>query len=167
MVKFSFPVVQAEKERTNSAALFCVAESSDYGIGGANALDFHYAAPLAGIIGIIETLGDDAVEAELAEFAHPLFGLGAIARGGREAHISVAQNAFKKFLQLCVASGQRLAIQPVALFVDQQVKADVSGRRIESQAANSGGGGMNSHQQAVERKTVAVVDNDLAIKQEL
>jgi len=84
MVELALLVEQAEQQRADQASVGGVAEAADHAVGGAQAFHLHH-RPLARLIGLVELLGDDAVELAAAGASQPLLRIGAPARGRRQA----------------------------------------------------------------------------------
>ena len=85
MVELAGIVIEAQQQRADEAAVALVAEAADDAIGRAQALDLDH-RPLAGLIGIVEALGDHAVGGAFARVTsaspRPWRGRGWRARGG-------------------------------------------------------------------------------------
>src|ERR1700704_1464524 len=78
------PVIEPEQQRAHDLLAFVVAEAADPAVGAAIILDLLHAAAVAGRIGDVAALGDDAVERR-ADPLEPAFRLGEPHGGGREA----------------------------------------------------------------------------------
>lgn len=82
MVEQPVVVVQAEQERADHGLLRGVTEASHDAVGGAGRLDLHH-RPLARKVGLVEALGDDAVEGAAAALQPAERGVAVLSRGGK------------------------------------------------------------------------------------
>ena len=128
MVQQTFVVVEAEKQRADLTAIRAVAKPADDAIDGADLLDLDHRRAIAGAVGAVETLGDDAVEVA-ADLAKPASCLGQLRRRRRQ-----ADGAARREVLLCERLQQRPTLgegkveQALPLFVREQIERDVQGR---------------------------------------
>src|SRR5204863_4070027 len=84
VLQYSFAVVQTQEQGTDRVlAALVPTKPGDDAIRGARMLDLEH-RPLAGLIGAIGDLGDDAVQSGAFKAFQPLAGEGAVARHGRQ-----------------------------------------------------------------------------------
>src|SRR5437763_15105500 len=75
-------------------------ESSDYTVSSANAFDFDHGCAFTAAIRLIESLGDDSIQAHGAQFAHPVFCLVSIVRGwGKAKHAFCGQVFYRQIME--------------------------------------------------------------------
>src|SRR5438105_3519648 len=62
MIEPAVAVIETEQQRADQRAALVVAEAADHTIGATQILDLLHAAAIAGAVGKVTTLGDDAIE---------------------------------------------------------------------------------------------------------
>ena len=115
-----------------------VAERDD--VGGAGVLDLQHRA-LVRLVGVVEALGDDAVQTRSLELGEPA----SRGRGifGRPGHVHGRLDARQQILELGAARGERCLAQ-IAVAASQQVEDDEQGGRLVRQLRDAGGGGVDA-----------------------
>ncbi len=83
MVEPALVVIEAEQKRAHPLASLFVAETADHAVGGAQAFDLEH-GPLARGVGVVQLLGDHAVERH-ARAGEPAPGLLDVLAAGRQA----------------------------------------------------------------------------------
>src|SRR5205823_1836869 len=92
---------------SNASALLGVAEASHHSISGPNALHFDHGRALARRIGGVQSLGDNPIQADAAQLAHPLLRLLAIgSRRGKPVSL-IWRDSTKKLLEPAASFGER------------------------------------------------------------
>jgi hypothetical protein len=126
VVEQAVVAIEAEEERADQFGIRAVTETADDAIGGAEILDLlHGAGALAGFVGSVEVLGDDAVQAA-AHGAEPATGVGETGGGGGEAEaIGVLEIFGGEGFEARAALAERLGDERVAAVVFEEIEDEV------------------------------------------
>ncbi len=156
-------VVEEPKEQRPDVGLRSVlvpAEPGDHTVGRPLVLDLEH-RPFARLVGRLEQLGDDAVEARAFEPVEPVGRQRAVGRGGREVdrRHGLAQDGLEPRAPFSLRHlAQVLAAQ------GKQVPRHERRRRLPRQHADPRFGRVDSQEQRVEVEPVLARDHDLAVQ---
>ena len=164
MIQLAGIVVETEQQRADLAAAGLVAEAADHAVCRAQPLDLEHRA-LAGEVGAVAPLGDDAVQ-RAARAVQPALGLLAVRGAGRELQAVGLPRRLVEAFQCRAALDQRVLDQAVAGGVEQHVEQDEDRRRFDGELLDAAFGGVNAHLQRLEGERVANGNRQLAVNDE-
>ena len=165
VIELAVVVEQAEQQRADLLAVRGVAEAADDAVGGAQAFHLHHRA-LAGAIGLVEALGDDAVQLAAAGALQPAFGLGALSVAGDRRSDGASPSVAKKASSAARRSLSGRAGEIGAARRLQQVEHDQDRRRLGGELVHAARGGMQAQLQGVEGEDLADRNRELAVEDE-
>ena len=162
VVEPSRVVVEPEQEGAHHRprAVLVPAEACHGAVGGARVLHLHHRAH-ARLVGAIEPLRHDAVEAGSLESREPVGGDRAVAgRGGEEHPRAVA--AGEGALEENAALGERRTAQ-VPVFQGEEVEHHHARRALHRELLHPRGGGVDAKEEPLEVEPLLAGDDDLAV----
>ena len=159
MVERAVVVEQSEEEGPDDAAVLVPAEPGYDAVRRPLVLDLDH-RPLALAVGVVEALGDDAVEARALEALEPLSGKLSIS--GRRGEVDRRTDRSQRPLEHLAALAQRC--RPQVLVVEgEEVEGHERRWRLRREAPHARLGGMDALLQGVEVEPVGAGDHDLPV----
>ena len=155
-------VIEAKQERADggSFGVLVPAEAGDDAVAVALMLDLEHGA-FVGLVGSVEELGHDAVEAGAFEALEPVFGDGMVAGGG--GLVDGRGGVFEDAGELGVAFGEGV-MGEVFVAEREEVEEDNGRGSLLREEFDAGGGGVDAELECVEVEAAVGGDDDLTIE---
>ncbi len=164
VMKQARPVIQAEQEGSDLAAVAFVTKAAHDTIGRAAILDLQHGA-LAGAVGQVQAFGDNPIKGCLA-VVEPLFGVAQLTGDGRQPETMGVADSLKEPFERLAALREGLVEQRLARLEQQAIEEDQGGRRVPGKAIDAALRRMQPHLQRIERHLAIDRNDEFAVKHE-